>query len=157
MENGSFRKYSLPTQSTPAYLKFCCATSHGHTGQHNFLKLPQDLCVCMCVCACMHACLIPYLEQIVSFLKIFFTWTFLKSLLNLLRYCFWFMFWFFWPWGCGILAPSFRIKPTPPALEGEVLTTGPPGKFWMNYFLKTAVPSSLQHQLLENGDHMLLP
>ena len=30
---------------------------------------------------------------------------------------------------CGILTPWPGIKPTPPALEGEVLTTGPPGKF----------------------------
>ena len=29
---------------------------------------------------------------------------------------------------CGILAPQPEIKPTPPALEGKVLTTGPPGK-----------------------------
>ena len=29
---------------------------------------------------------------------------------------------------CGILALRPGIKPTPPALKGEVLTTGPPGK-----------------------------
>ena len=29
---------------------------------------------------------------------------------------------------CGILAPRPGIQPAPPALEGEVLTTGPPGK-----------------------------
>ena len=29
---------------------------------------------------------------------------------------------------CGILAPSPGIKPSPPALEGKVLTTGPPGR-----------------------------
>ena len=27
--------------------------------------------------------------------------------------------------GCGILAPQLGIKPTPPALESEVLTMGP--------------------------------
>ena len=61
--------------------------------------------------------------------KIFF-WCgpFLKSLLNLLQYCFCFMFWFFGCEACGILAPQPGIKLTPPALEGEVLTTGPPGK-----------------------------
>ena len=53
---------------------------------------------------------------------------FLKSFLNLLRYCFCFMFWFFGCDACGVLAPRSGIKPTPPALEGEVLTTGPPGK-----------------------------
>ena len=29
---------------------------------------------------------------------------------------------------CGIFAPRPGTKPTPPALEGEVLVTGPPGK-----------------------------
>ena len=29
---------------------------------------------------------------------------------------------------CGILAPRPGIEPAPPALEGEVLTTGPLGK-----------------------------
>ena len=63
---------------------------------------------------------------------------FLKSLLNLLQYCFCFMFWFFGPEAYGILAPQPGIEPAPPALEGEVLTTGPPGKslrvFIMNRF-----------------------
>ena len=30
---------------------------------------------------------------------------------------------------CGILAPQPGIEPTPSALRGKVLTTGPPGKF----------------------------
>ena len=38
------------------------------------------------------------------------------------------MFWFFWPQGKWDLAPQPRIEHTPLALEGEVLTTGPPGK-----------------------------
>ena len=38
------------------------------------------------------------------------------------------MFWFFGHETCGILAPQPRVEPTPPALEGEVLTTGLPGK-----------------------------
>ena len=52
----------------------------------------------------------------------------LKSLLNLLQYCFCFKFFFFGPEACGILVPQPGIKPTPPALEGEVLATEPPGK-----------------------------
>ena len=51
-----------------------------------------------------------------------------KSLLNLLQYCFCSIFWFFGPEACGILAPHPGIKPAPPALEGKVLPTGPPGK-----------------------------
>ena len=38
------------------------------------------------------------------------------------------MFWFFGPETNGILVPQPGIEPRPPALEGEVLTTGPPGK-----------------------------
>ena len=34
------------------------------------------------------------------------------------------MFWFSGHEACGILAP----RPTSPALEGNVITTGPPGK-----------------------------
>ena len=48
--------------------------------------------------------------------------------MNLLQYIFCFMFWFFGREACGILAPRPRIEPAPPALEGEVCTTGPPGK-----------------------------
>ena len=39
------------------------------------------------------------------------------------------MFWCFGREARRILAPWSGIEPTPPALEGEVLTTGPPGKF----------------------------
>ena len=38
------------------------------------------------------------------------------------------MLWFFGREACGILAPRPGIEPTPPALEGKVLTAGPPGK-----------------------------
>ena len=62
-----------------------------------------------------------------AFIFILFFTFIKKSLLNLLQYCFCFMFWFFGREACGILAPRPGIKPTPPALEGEVLTTGPPG------------------------------
>ena len=41
------------------------------------------------------------------------------------------MFWFFSHEACGILAPQPGIEPATPALEGEVLTTGPPGKSLM--------------------------
>ena len=58
----------------------------------------------------------------------FFMWTIFKVFMNLLQYCFCFMFWFFGLEACGILAPTPGMEPTPPALEGEVFTTGPPGK-----------------------------
>ena len=50
------------------------------------------------------------------------------------------MFWFFGCKACEILAPRSGIKLTPPALEGEVLTTGPPGK--------SHNPSLLSYQLV---------
>jgi len=40
---------------------------------------------------------------------------------------------------CGVLAPWPEIEPTLPALEGEVLTTGPPGK-------SLSVPSYIIYQ-----------
>ena len=57
------------------------------------------------------------------------------SLLNLLKYCL-----------CFILAPRPEIKPTCPALEGEVLTTELPGKCLHNafYFKNSIVFSNLQ-------------
>ena len=38
------------------------------------------------------------------------------------------MFQFFGYEACGISAPQKGVEPTPPTLEGEVLTTGLPGK-----------------------------
>ena len=52
----------------------------------------------------------------------------MTTLLDLLQYCFCVMFWFFGCEACGILVPGPGIKPVPPALQGEVLTTGLPGK-----------------------------
>ena len=45
------------------------------------------------------------------------------------------MFWFFVCEARGILAPRPGIEPTPPALEGEVLTTGPPEKSLLLLFI----------------------
>ena len=39
------------------------------------------------------------------------------------------MFWFLDHETCGILAPQPGAELSPPALEGKVSTTGPPGKF----------------------------
>ena len=43
-------------------------------------------------------------------------------------FCFTFFFFFFGFETCGILVTRAGIKPAPPALEGEVLTAGLPGK-----------------------------
>ena len=82
-----------------------------------------------------------YLDLYVFILCVFWGWLFLledeknffKSLLNLLQNCFCFMFWIFVLEACGILAPRPGIEPAPPALEGEVLTNGPPGKSQENF------------------------
>ena len=54
-------------------------------------------------------------------------WTIFKVFIEFV-YCFCFMFWFFGHEACGILAPQSGIEPAPLTLEGEVLTTGQPGK-----------------------------
>ena len=54
------------------------------------------------------------------------------------------MFWFFGREACGILAPQPGVEPTPPALEGEVLTTGPPGK--SPHWLLTKIKLPLTHK-----------
>ena len=46
------------------------------------------------------------------------------------------MLWFSGHEACGILAPQLGIEPAPPALEGEVSTTRPPGKsrfYFLNF------------------------
>ena len=54
------------------------------------------------------------------------------------------MFWFFGYEACGILAPQTGIEPIPPALEGEVLTTGPPGKPLCFIFKTDFIGSTLE-------------
>ena len=55
------------------------------------------------------------------------------------------MFWFFGCEACGILAPPPRIEPAPPALEGEVLTTGQPGNSPQEPFLN--LKPKVQHEM----------
>lgn len=74
-----------------------------------------------------------------NFLKTFWCGPFWKSLLNLLQHCFCFLIWFFGHKVFGILAPRPRIKPTRLALEGDVLTTGPPGKSQLHSNLKVFI------------------
>ena len=62
---------------------------------------------------------------------------FLKSLLNLLHYCFCFIILAFLATGMWDLSSRSGIKPARPALEGEVLTTGPPGRSLTQILWKT--------------------
>ena len=60
---------------------------------------------------------------------LFLTWTIFKVLIEFVCYNIAsVLFRFFGPEACGVLAPRPGIEPAPAALEGEVLTTGPPGK-----------------------------
>ena len=86
----------------------------------------------------------------IYFFKDVLIWTIFKVFtefvtLSLLFY----VFWFFGHEACGILVPQPEIEPAPPALEGEVLTTGPPGKspnlhFYQSHLFYTQPVTKLQ-------------
>ena len=101
------------------------------------------------------------------FLSSFCFWygQFLKSLLNVLQYCLCFMLSFFHHKTCGISAllcmyakslqscltlghpmycspPGSSVQPSPPALEGRLITTGPPGKSLPRHLWSRQVGSS---------------
>ena len=84
---------------------------------------------------------IPVQQTIPLFLDIFFKmWAiFIKSLLNLLQYC----LYVFWDSRLGILASRLGTELAPSALEGKVLTPGPPGKssFFFPWFLYSDIYS----------------
>ena len=70
-------------------------------------------------------------QNFVFFLIYIYFWCepFLKSFIEFVTILLLFYVLVFWlRVACGILAPWPGIEPVPPALEGEVLTTGPPGK-----------------------------
>ena len=49
------------------------------------------------------------------------------------------MFWFSGHEACGISAAQPGVELSPPALEGEELTTGPPGRSLQEYSLSCSV------------------
>ena len=65
------------------------------------------------------------------------------------------MFWFLGREACGISAPRQGVEPIPPALEGEVLTTGPPGKSPILYikFFKNHIPGAVLALRTPNVSH----
>lgn len=69
-------------------------------------------------------------------LLLFLIWTIFKVFIEFVTILLLWHVWVFWPWGMGNLASWPRIKPATPALEGELLTIGPPGKS-LNVDLKT--------------------
>ena len=73
------------------------------------------------------------------------------------QYCSCFLFWFFSNEACGMLALWAGIKPIPPALEGEILATGPSGKSLLASFKCTlclfTLPSWFLFKHLGNRIH----
>ena len=65
-------------------------------------------------------------------------WTIFKVLIDSVTLLLFYDF-FFDPEACEILAPPSGIKPAHPALEGEVLTTGPPGESLCINFAETPI------------------
>ena len=70
--------------------------------------------------------IIPLKQWLSLFFGIFYVNHFLKSLLNLLQYCL-FNVLFFGHEAYATMTPPPEIELTRPAMEGQVLTTGPPG------------------------------
>ena len=58
--------------------------------------------------------------------KNFYTWTVFKLFIEFVTILLLFYVWCFGPDACGVLAPWPGIEPSPPALQGKVLTTGLP-------------------------------
>ena len=68
----------------------------------------------------------------------------MDHLQSLPQHSFCFIFWSFGRETCRILAPWPGLTPAPSALEGEVLTTGPPGRsltqgFWAENWYKQSI------------------
>ena len=82
------------------------------------------------------------LKQQSCFLLFFFFWNLYWICYNIA--CF--MFWVFGGEARGVLAPWPGIEPTPPALVGGVLTTGPPGKSHVSSFLNLHLTYRLEIQ-----------
>ena len=80
----------------------------------------------------------PFSAFFFLFFKIFLM-TVLKNLLNLLQYCLFYVLIFVCK-AYGILVLQPGIEPAPLAIEGKVLTTGPPGRYSPSSSLSLHVP-----------------
>ena len=111
---------------------FCCVQSVAKMPVSINFSLLYFLTCRSYICVCFHICYIFFFLLLPSpcsyFFKDFWCGPFLMSLLDLLQYCFCYMFWVFGYKAWRILAPWPGIERSLPALEGEVLTTGPPWK-----------------------------
>ena len=76
------------------------------------------VCMCVCVCVCV------YMYGLVAACGIFIVVPASLAVVCELS-C---------PTTCGIIVPQSGIEPTSPGLQGEFLTTEPPGKSWAFVF-----------------------
>ena len=79
---------------------------------------------------------------------------FLKSLLNSLHYQFGFMFWFSDRRERGVSTHWPGIEPTPFALEGEVWTTGLPGKSLILFYVLFMISLRRKYPADESEEHI---
>ena len=98
------------------------------------------------VCLCLNPGFCPLLSAVrqvtrIIFASVFFiqdvlTWTIFKVFAWFFFFCCC-CFVLFWPGGTWDLSSSTRElrEPVPPSMEGEVLTTGLPGKTLLQFFL----------------------
>ena len=86
-----------------------------------------------------------------AFFFFFLMWTIFKVFIDFVT------IWFFGHGACGILAPQPGIEPALPALEGNILTTGPPGKSPCQHLTPalSCFPPSLLHPQEVAGTRML--
>ena len=73
-------------------------------------------------------------------------WTIFKVSIQLVTILL--LFWLFGPEACGISAPGSGIEHTSPALEGEVLTSRPPGMSLHAFLGKNLTIYFFPHKLL---------
>ena len=68
------------------------------------------------------------------------------------------MFWVFSYKAYGILAPQSGIEPASLVLEGEVLTTGPPGRFQLVFFFFNQISMYIIiiRGLVKNGESRII-
>ena len=73
------------------------------------------------------------------------------------QYCFCFMFQFLGLQACGILAPRPGIKPTPPVLEGKLLSTELSGSSYIYFFEKQILEQFQVHRKTESSEFSCIP
>ena len=143
MENIPPTHFSRPEQPTLLYL--CLLPEVFNTSIKG---------VFIVLCGCVLYLVLPPLDRwlcIVCHLAFlfFFFWhgPFLKSLLNLLQHCLCSISGFLAARLAGCQLPKQGSVPTPPRLEGEVSTTGLPGKSLPSRFLKDSKIKAKKSQL----------